>query len=128
MVNVLNKKDVKARQGYIMDQRQVMFSKFKALNHTKIKQMGQDKECHPPFLPIGSCKGQFGGMLRQKRRPFRSPSNPRDISSQNQAWRILKVWFESSFYQAKEGHPHYTRHCKGQHPHSSNIVQRKWNF
>ena len=127
MGNVLSKKDVKASRGHIMDQVKLMFRKVQALTHTKIRQMDPDKECCPPFLPIGSCKGQFGGMLRKNIRPYRRPSNPRCISSQNQA-RNLKAWFKSSLHQGKQGFPHYTSHSKGQHLHSSNIVQTKWNF
>ena len=127
MGNVLSKKDVKASQGHIMDQVKLMFRKVQALTHTKSGQMDPDKECCPPFLPIGSCKGQFGGMLRKNIRPCRRPSNPRYISSQNQA-RSLKAWFKSSLHQGKQGFPHYTSHSKGRHLHSSNIVQTKWNF
>jgi len=83
-----------------MDQGQLMFKKVQALTHTKRGQMDLDKECHPPFLPIGSCKGQFGGMLRKNIRPYRSPSNARYISSQKQT-RSLKAWFESSLHQGK---------------------------
>ena len=89
--------------------------------------MDPNKESTPPFLHIGPCKGQFGGMLRQNRRSFKSPNNPRDISSQNQA-RSLKAWFESSLHQAKGGCPHYTSRWKGQRPHSRNIVQTKWKL
>ena len=124
MGNVLSKKDVKASQGHIMDQVKLMFRKFQALTHTKSGQMDPDKECCPPFLPIGSCKGQFGGMLRKNIRPYRHPSNPRYISSQNQA-RSLKAWFESSLHEGKRGRTHYTSRWKGQRLHSSN---KKWNF
>ena len=127
MGNVLSKKDVKASQGHIMDQVKLMFRKVQALAHTKSRKMDPDKECCPPFLPIGSCKGQFGGMLRKNIRPYRRPSNPRYISSQNQA-RSLKAWFKSSLHQGKQGCPHYTSRSKGQHLHSSNIVQTKCNF
>ena len=47
-----------------MDQGKLMFRKVQALTHTKSRQIDPDKERCPPFLPIGSCKGQFGGMLR----------------------------------------------------------------
>jgi len=104
-----------------------MWRKVQALNHTKSRQMDPFKECPPPFLRIGPCKGRFGGMLRQNRMPFKSPRNPRDISSQNQP-RSLKAWFESSLNQAKGSCPHYTSCWKGQHPHLSNIVQTTWNF
>lgn len=95
-------------KGYIMEQVQLMIKKVQALNPTKHKKMDQDKDCCPPFLPIGSSKGQFGGMLRTNWRPFRYPSNPRDISSRNQARRSLKVWFESYLDQTKGGNPHYS--------------------
>ena len=127
MENVLSKQYVKASQGHVMKQGQLMFRKVQALNHTKSRQMDLDKECCPPFLPIGSFKGQFGGMLRKNIRPYRRPSNPRYISSQNQA-RSIKAWLESSFHKGKQGCPHYTSRSKGQQLHSSNIVQTKCNF
>jgi len=127
MENVLSKQDVKAGQGHIIDYGQLMCKKVQALNHTKSRQMDPDKEFPPPFLPIGPCTGQFGGMLRQNRRSFKSPSNPRDILSQNPA-SSLKAWFESSLHRAKGCCPYYTSRWKAQRPHSSNIVQTKWNF
>jgi len=92
-----------------------MCKKFQALNHTKSRQMDPEKEFPLPFLPIGPCRGQFRGMLRQNKRSFKSPRNPRDISSQNQA-RSLKAWFESSLHRAKGGCPHYTSCWKAQRP------------
>ena len=70
MAHMLSKKDVKAIQGHIMGQGQLMLRKVQALNHAKSSQMDLDEECHPHFLHIGSCKGQFGGMLTKNRRPF----------------------------------------------------------
>jgi len=100
-----------------------MCNKVQALNHTESREMDRDKEFPLPFLPIGPCRGQFGGILRQNKRSFKSPSNSRDISSKNQA-QSRKAWFESSLHRAKGGCLHNTSRWKAQSPHSSNIVQQ----